>query len=126
MAMKEDVQLDLSIKFGNETMATKLNRKDPTKSIAQLGLKNNPAAEFRVDIDAQNKIKTSWQPKMQYPLAVTSFSKKSCHSIVKPFVRAILPKRGFNRNIIYGSYRYGSFQMAHLYNEQGIWLSNIL
>eukprot|EP00957_Ditylum_brightwellii_P162455 12370893-Ditylum_brightwellii.AAC.1 len=43
---------------------------------------------------------------------------------MKPFVRDILPKLGFNqhtaREIIYGSHQYGGFQMAHLYNEQGV------
>eukprot|EP00957_Ditylum_brightwellii_P110254 8409382-Ditylum_brightwellii.AAC.1 len=42
---------------------------------------------------------------------------------MKLFVRAILPKLGFNRNtartIIYGSIRYGGFQFMHLYLEQG-------
>eukprot|EP00957_Ditylum_brightwellii_P099393 7571308-Ditylum_brightwellii.AAC.1 len=42
---------------------------------------------------------------------------------MKPFVRAILPKMGFNHNttraIIYGSMKYGGFQFAHLYLEQG-------
>eukprot|EP00957_Ditylum_brightwellii_P061246 4648155-Ditylum_brightwellii.AAC.1 len=43
---------------------------------------------------------------------------------MKPVVHAILPKLGFNRHtahkIIYGSHQYGGFQMAHLYNEQGV------
>eukprot|EP00957_Ditylum_brightwellii_P152914 11638805-Ditylum_brightwellii.AAC.1 len=43
---------------------------------------------------------------------------------MKPFVCAILPKFGFNRHtareVIYGSHQYVGFQMAHLYNEQGV------
>eukprot|EP00957_Ditylum_brightwellii_P144119 10980906-Ditylum_brightwellii.AAC.1 len=91
MATKADVQLDLSIKFGNKSGSTTLKRKEPSESIAQLGLKNNPAADFRNDIDAQfalSKTRTTrlrrtsissknafrlhrniWLPKMQYPLA---------------------------------------------------------
>eukprot|EP00957_Ditylum_brightwellii_P157117 11958162-Ditylum_brightwellii.AAC.1 len=42
---------------------------------------------------------------------------------MKPFVHAIFPKLGFNwhtvRKIIYGSIKYGGFQLAHLYLEQG-------
>eukprot|EP00957_Ditylum_brightwellii_P048975 3716194-Ditylum_brightwellii.AAC.1 len=42
---------------------------------------------------------------------------------MKPFVRAILPKMGFNHNtvreIVYNVYKYGGFQLAHLYLEQG-------
>eukprot|EP00957_Ditylum_brightwellii_P026538 2007479-Ditylum_brightwellii.AAC.2 len=60
---------------------------------------------------------------MQYPLAVTSLSKATCLSIMKPFVYAILPKMEFNwhtvQKIIYGSTYFGRFQLAHLYNEQG-------
>eukprot|EP00957_Ditylum_brightwellii_P002199 168868-Ditylum_brightwellii.AAC.1 len=43
---------------------------------------------------------------------------------MKPFVRAIITKFGFNRNIarviIYGQYKYGGFNFAHLWLEQGI------
>eukprot|EP00957_Ditylum_brightwellii_P073357 5574657-Ditylum_brightwellii.AAC.1 len=53
MATKADGQLDLSIKFGNATVLTTLKHKEPSESIAQLGLKNNQAADFRNDIDAQ-------------------------------------------------------------------------
>eukprot|EP00957_Ditylum_brightwellii_P017573 1323894-Ditylum_brightwellii.AAC.1 len=145
MATKADVQLNLSIKFGNATTSTTLKCKEPSESIVQLGLKNNPAADFHDDIDARFALsktvttrlrRTSissknafqlyrniWLPKMQYPLGVTSFSKQSCLQIMKPFVCAILPKLRFNRNttraIIHDSHRYGGFQMAHLYNEQG-------
>eukprot|EP00957_Ditylum_brightwellii_P189269 14405923-Ditylum_brightwellii.AAC.1 len=42
---------------------------------------------------------------------------------MKPFVRAILAKLGFNcnttRKIIFGSIKYGSFQLTYLHLEQG-------
>eukprot|EP00957_Ditylum_brightwellii_P091649 6978723-Ditylum_brightwellii.AAC.1 len=42
---------------------------------------------------------------------------------MKPFVCAIHPKLGFNRNterqIIYSAMKYNSFQLAHLHLEQG-------
>eukprot|EP00957_Ditylum_brightwellii_P070896 5387902-Ditylum_brightwellii.AAC.1 len=53
MATKVDVQLYLLIKFGNATTATKLKQKEPTESLAQLGLKNNPAADFSDNIDTR-------------------------------------------------------------------------
>eukprot|EP00957_Ditylum_brightwellii_P136430 10405332-Ditylum_brightwellii.AAC.1 len=60
---------------------------------------------------------------MQYPLAATSFTKKQCIQLMKPFVYAILPKLGFNRHtartVIFGSVRYSGFQLAHLLLEQG-------
>eukprot|EP00957_Ditylum_brightwellii_P018172 1369240-Ditylum_brightwellii.AAC.1 len=146
MATKEELLIDLSIKFGNETTRKKLKRKDPTESIGQLGLKNNPAAKFMEEINDRHKTnkdiatrlrrapvsskntfqlyKNIWLLKMQYPLAITSFSKSSYLTIMKPFVRTILPKLGFNRHtaheIIYGSHQYGGFQMAHLYKKQGV------
>eukprot|EP00957_Ditylum_brightwellii_P012696 959821-Ditylum_brightwellii.AAC.1 len=62
-------------------------------------------------------------PACQYPLAVTTFSKEACLSVMKPFVYAVLPKLGFNcnspRKIIYGSMKYNGFQFVHLYLEQG-------
>eukprot|EP00957_Ditylum_brightwellii_P024363 1838924-Ditylum_brightwellii.AAC.1 len=42
---------------------------------------------------------------------------------MKPFMYALFPKLGFNqhtaRKIIYGSVKYGGFQLAHLILEQG-------
>eukprot|EP00957_Ditylum_brightwellii_P022226 1677210-Ditylum_brightwellii.AAC.1 len=64
-----------------------------------------------------------WLPACQYLLAVTTFSKEACLSVMKPFVCAILPKLGFNcnlpREIIYRSMKYSGFQSAHLYLKQG-------
>eukprot|EP00957_Ditylum_brightwellii_P129894 9907974-Ditylum_brightwellii.AAC.1 len=37
-----------------------------------------------------------WLPACQYPLAATPFTEDKCLSIMKPFVRVILPKLGFN------------------------------
>eukprot|EP00957_Ditylum_brightwellii_P148874 11333819-Ditylum_brightwellii.AAC.1 len=43
---------------------------------------------------------------------------------MKPFVRAIITKFGFNRHtarvIIVGQHKYGGFNFAHLWLEQGI------
>eukprot|EP00957_Ditylum_brightwellii_P198430 15121818-Ditylum_brightwellii.AAC.1 len=131
--------MDLSIKFGNSTSTQWLKRKEPHKSIPQLGLKNNPAADYSNASTAKLGISKAithhlkystilsrnafrlyqniWLPKMQFSLAVTLFSRATCVKIMKPFVHAILPKLGFNRNttraIIYGSTRYGGFQFKH-------------
>eukprot|EP00957_Ditylum_brightwellii_P108865 8304323-Ditylum_brightwellii.AAC.1 len=139
MATSADIPLDLNIHFGTNTEPKQLKWKEPFESIRQLGLKNNPVADYTEAIkDKSNigkaitsRIKNSailsknayrlyqniWLPKMQYTLAATSFSKTACVKIMKPFVRAILPKMGFNRNttraIIYGSMKYGGFQFAH-------------
>eukprot|EP00957_Ditylum_brightwellii_P177339 13508468-Ditylum_brightwellii.AAC.1 len=57
------------------------------------------------------------------PLAVTSFTKKQCIQLMKLFIYAILPTLGFNRHtartVIFGSARYRTFQLAHLFLEQG-------
>eukprot|EP00957_Ditylum_brightwellii_P180737 13768991-Ditylum_brightwellii.AAC.1 len=47
MATKKDLPLDLMISIGKEDLPTAINRKDPTGSIAQLWLLNNPAADFK-------------------------------------------------------------------------------
>eukprot|EP00957_Ditylum_brightwellii_P078557 5973073-Ditylum_brightwellii.AAC.1 len=145
MAIKQDIDIDLEIRFGNNMTKTRLKRKEPNESIAQLGVKNNPSLDFTDDVN--DRLKTSkavttrlkqallssknafwlyrniWLPKMQYPLAVTSLLKETCLQIMKSFVYAILSKMGFSqhiaREIIYGSTWFGRFQFAHLYNEQG-------
>eukprot|EP00957_Ditylum_brightwellii_P098954 7538266-Ditylum_brightwellii.AAC.1 len=42
---------------------------------------------------------------------------------MSPFLTAILPKLGMNHNfprvVIHGATKYGGFQMAHFYTEQG-------
>eukprot|EP00957_Ditylum_brightwellii_P031910 2419412-Ditylum_brightwellii.AAC.1 len=145
MATTTDVPLNLSTTFGNDTSPRHIKRKEPFESIRQLGLKNNPAANFRDAIKAKShiskavthRLKSSlissknayclyrniWLPEMQYSLAATSFNKALCIQIMKQFVYAILPKLGFNRNIaqiiIYSSKQYGGFQLVHLYLEQG-------
>eukprot|EP00957_Ditylum_brightwellii_P121122 9237747-Ditylum_brightwellii.AAC.1 len=54
MATKAEVPIDLSIQFGNETTKKQLKMKDPTESIGQLDLKNNPAADFSDDINVRH------------------------------------------------------------------------
>eukprot|EP00957_Ditylum_brightwellii_P141487 10778624-Ditylum_brightwellii.AAC.1 len=91
MATKQDVDIDLAIRFGNDMTETILKRKEPNESIAQLGVKNNLTSDFTNDVN--DRIKTNkavttclkhaslspknafrlyqniWLPKMQYPLA---------------------------------------------------------
>eukprot|EP00957_Ditylum_brightwellii_P139589 10638747-Ditylum_brightwellii.AAC.1 len=135
MATKTDLLLDLMIKIGKEDLPTAINRKYPTDSIAQLGLLNNPAVDFEDEaikkekrsIQIVNRMKHKslssknayrlyqnvWLLSMQYSMAITLFSKAMCLCLMKPFVRAILPKLGFNCNttkeIIYGSLQSGGF-----------------
>eukprot|EP00957_Ditylum_brightwellii_P146308 11140458-Ditylum_brightwellii.AAC.1 len=134
MATTADIPLHLDITFGNKMSPRCLKKKEPFESIRQLGLKNNPAADFRDAIKAKtdiskavtHRLKSSliyskntyhlyrniWLQNMQYSLAATSFNKTSCIQIMKPFVHAIFPKLGFNCNtaqtIIYGSKQYSS------------------
>eukprot|EP00957_Ditylum_brightwellii_P083381 6338591-Ditylum_brightwellii.AAC.1 len=93
MATKEGLPTELSIQLGNETTKKRLKRRDPTESIGQLGLKNNPAAKFLDSINDHHKTSKAittrlrcssvsskntfwlyrniWLPKIQYPLAIT-------------------------------------------------------
>eukprot|EP00957_Ditylum_brightwellii_P152339 11597492-Ditylum_brightwellii.AAC.1 len=158
MATSAEVPMDLSIKFGNSQSPQWLKHKEPFDLIPQLGLKNNPAADYSEatkdkrgisktithclkdsTISSRNAFclyQNIWLPKMQYSLAVTSFSRTACVKIMKPFVRAILPKLGLNRNtactIIYGSKQYGGSGLPFLSKVMGdrsyvpaSWLSSI-
>eukprot|EP00957_Ditylum_brightwellii_P026537 2007479-Ditylum_brightwellii.AAC.1 len=57
MATKQDVDIDLAIQFGNDATKTVLKHKDPSDSIAQLGVKNNPTSDFTDDVN--DRINTS-------------------------------------------------------------------
>eukprot|EP00957_Ditylum_brightwellii_P060383 4584606-Ditylum_brightwellii.AAC.1 len=79
MATKADVQLDLSIKVGNATALTTLKRKDPSELIAQLGLKNNPAADFCDDIDARFALSKTITTRLRW----TSISSKNAFRLYR-------------------------------------------
>eukprot|EP00957_Ditylum_brightwellii_P126121 9614387-Ditylum_brightwellii.AAC.1 len=57
MATKQDVDINLEIRFGSNMTKTKLKCKEPNESIAQLGVKNNPSADFTDNVN--NRFKTS-------------------------------------------------------------------
>eukprot|EP00957_Ditylum_brightwellii_P053802 4076056-Ditylum_brightwellii.AAC.1 len=57
MATKQDVDIDFEIRFGNNMSDTRLKRKEPNESIAQLGVKNNPSADFTDNVN--DRLKTS-------------------------------------------------------------------
>eukprot|EP00957_Ditylum_brightwellii_P205864 15345790-Ditylum_brightwellii.AAC.1 len=75
MATKKDLLLDLMIKLRKEDLPTAINRKDPSDSIAQLGLLNNPAADF--EDEAIKKEKCSIQ--ITSRLKCKSLSSKSAY-----------------------------------------------
>eukprot|EP00957_Ditylum_brightwellii_P190885 14534375-Ditylum_brightwellii.AAC.3 len=50
LATKQDIPTDLAIKIGKETILVAHKRKEPTDSIAQLGLLNNPAAMYNDEV----------------------------------------------------------------------------
>eukprot|EP00957_Ditylum_brightwellii_P057290 4342323-Ditylum_brightwellii.AAC.1 len=62
-------------------------------------------------------------PAGQYTLACTTWAKHECEHLMSPFLTAILPKLGlirhFPRVVIHSTTKYGGFQMAHFYTEQG-------
>eukprot|EP00957_Ditylum_brightwellii_P044722 3391070-Ditylum_brightwellii.AAC.1 len=64
-----------------------------------------------------------WLPSSRYPLAVTTFTQQQCIDIMKPVVQVMILKMGFNQNmprvILYGKHKFGRFQFAHLYLDQG-------
>eukprot|EP00957_Ditylum_brightwellii_P129781 9899777-Ditylum_brightwellii.AAC.1 len=132
------------ITVGHSDTPSIVQRKEVNDSVKQLGVMENPASNFRQELEHRKnysaqmatRIRTMrmkpknvfclyrniWLPACQYLLAVTSFTEGKCLSIMKPFVRAILPKLGFNRHspqeIIYRAEKYDGFNMTHLYLEQ--------
>eukprot|EP00957_Ditylum_brightwellii_P108903 8308107-Ditylum_brightwellii.AAC.1 len=56
MATSADIPLDLSIQFGTASDPWQLKRKEPSESIQQLGLKNNPAADYTEAIKDKSDI----------------------------------------------------------------------
>eukprot|EP00957_Ditylum_brightwellii_P205047 15341972-Ditylum_brightwellii.AAC.1 len=65
-----------------------------------------------------------WLSSMKFPLAVTSYTKAECASLMKPFLNAIICKLSFNKTIpravIHITYMYCGFEFAHLYFEHGL------
>ena len=61
---------------------------------------------------------------IRYPLPVTMFTDDQCHEIQKPFINALLPKLGINRNtprvVIYGPKEYGGLELMDLRVEQAV------
>jgi hypothetical protein len=141
LANKNDIPLEARIHLGYKHSNNTLKRKNPKESTKILGVRTNPAADFtdeyrhrlkysvsladrirRVSISRTNVTriyKNIWLLSLQYPLAVTSYTKAQCIDSMKPIVSVILPKLGFNqhmpREVIFSAYRYGGFQFAHLY-----------
>jgi hypothetical protein len=142
---KNKLPLEATIHLGYDQSKNTLKRKNPKESTKILGVRTNPAADFtdeyrhrlKYSVSLADRIKQAnisrtnarriykniWLPSLQYPLAVTLFMKAQCIDIMKSFVSAYLPKLGFNchmpREVIFGAYRYGGFQFAHLYFQQG-------
>ena len=72
--------------------------------------------------DAWLIYESRYRSKIRYPLPVSLFTEKQCVSIQKPFIHALLPKMGLNRNtprvIIYGPKSLGGLEIMDLRVEQ--------
>eukprot|EP00957_Ditylum_brightwellii_P197865 15073317-Ditylum_brightwellii.AAC.1 len=125
LATKQECPESMKITICRDTTKSKVKRKDPHKMVKQLGVLVYHSGNFREELE-----RNIWLPACQYPLVVTTFSKKDWLSIMKLFVHAILPKLWFNRNlpreIVYGSMKYSGFHLLHLYLEQGYLVLKIL
>lgn len=79
--------------------------------------------------DAHVVYESRYRPMVSYPLSVTTFSSKQCNEIQKPFVAALLPKIGLNRNmprvVIYGPMELGGREIMDLRIEQQVQQWNI-
>ena len=65
-----------------------------------------------------------YRPMIKYPLGVTLFSDKQCHTIQKKFIFELLPKlslnRHTNRTLVYGPRIYGGLEIMDLRLEQPV------
>eukprot|EP00957_Ditylum_brightwellii_P064129 4865232-Ditylum_brightwellii.AAC.2 len=117
LAKIEEVDAQITLTNGQSPERYILKRKDPSKAIHQLCIKNDLLGKQSVEYKGQYSTR-------QYPLACTSWSKKADEKSMSPFLNAILPKLGLNRHfprvVIHGSRLYGGFQMAHFYIKQRI------
>eukprot|EP00957_Ditylum_brightwellii_P154746 11778046-Ditylum_brightwellii.AAC.1 len=107
MATITEVDAQVKLRSGINPELHTLNRKEPTDSICQLGLLNNPTGVLTED----------------YNKRYSTYKKMECENLMSPFPNAILPKLGLNRHmhraIIHGACLYGGLQMAHFVVEQG-------
>ena len=67
---------------------------------------------------------TMWRPSFEFPLPVTSFTKKECNILQKIFTGPFLAKMGISRTtsrvLIFGPYRYSGFALADTWVQQGL------
>lgn len=66
---------------------------------------------------------TIWRT-LSYPLLATVFTKEECEEIMRPAIRAALPKMGLNRNfprdVVFGAKEYQGLGVQHLLTLQSI------
>ena len=72
--------------------------------------------------DAWMIYESRYRSMIRYPLPVTLFTEKECIIIQKPFIHALLPKMGMNRNtprsVVYGPKSLGGLELMDLRVEQ--------
>jgi len=60
--------------------------------------------------------------KLDYPLVMTTFTQKECHSIMSPILTAGLPAAGmirtFPRAMVHGPWQWGGLNIPNLFTEQ--------
>eukprot|EP00957_Ditylum_brightwellii_P188092 14320010-Ditylum_brightwellii.AAC.1 len=120
LAITEELDTEIYLTNGMWPERYLLKQKNLDDSIRQLGLLNNPLGELNNDHDkhfptckqvsfciSKNFItpNNTWRiyqnvllPVDQYPLTMTSWSRNQYHKLSSPFINAILPKLGLNRN----------------------------
>eukprot|EP00957_Ditylum_brightwellii_P104034 7925857-Ditylum_brightwellii.AAC.1 len=120
LATRTEYPETMQITVGQSTTLSIVQRREVNNSVKQLVVLANPASDFSQELEHRKDYSASmatrirtlcmnpknafrlyrniWLPACQYPLAATSFTEDKCHSIMKLFVRAILPKLGFNHH----------------------------
>ena len=67
---------------------------------------------------------TMWRPSFEFPLPVTSFTKKQCKTLQRVFTGPFLAKMGISRTtsraLVFAPYHYSSFSIADTWVQHGI------
>ena len=144
-AMEEDCPAELTVRDLNGEIKV-LKRLHPSQAERTLGIRLAPDGswneEFKYLRDQGKKwadnIRAAHLPKhlvrqsmlttimktLEYPLAVTCFTKKQCETLMKPILKAGLSRSGvintLPRELVYGPISRQGLGYKHLYTEEGI------
>jgi hypothetical protein len=136
----------LVLTSGRSTSSTSIPRVESSIGIQILGMRLSPDGSFTeefthhqnralkwvTNINTAPLIReetytaycTMWRPSFEFPLSVTSFTKKQCNILQRIFTGPFLAKMGISRTtsrvLIFAPYRYSGFALLDTWVQQGL------